>query len=253
MPLVLLLALNGLLAFAGWRAGTVTGGGAVAGFVVGVGVAAGLGWPGYALLLLYFGLAVAATRIGWESKSARGLAEPSGGARGAGQVVANGGPPLLFAALAGAPPPPFGPSADPSVAAAWQVAVAAGFSGALAAAAADTVSSEIGKAFGGRPRRIPDLSPAPVGTSGAVSVLGSLAGLAAALAVAAAAALWLLPPGLLVVVATAGFWAAFLEGLLAPLERRGILDNDGVNTVSVFIGGLVAAGSTWLLPRIGLP
>ncbi|MYG74613.1 MAG: DUF92 domain-containing protein, partial [Acidobacteria bacterium] len=48
-----LLALNGVLAFLGWRVRTVTGAGALAGFVVGGAVVLSLGGPGYGVLLLY--------------------------------------------------------------------------------------------------------------------------------------------------------------------------------------------------------
>ena len=49
---------------------------------------------------------------------------------------------------------------------------------ALVEATADTVSSEIGQAFGGRPVMITDLRRVEPGTDGAVTLLGSLAGIA---------------------------------------------------------------------------
>lgn len=195
-------------------------------------VALGLGWPGYLTLLLYFALSSAATRIGWKLKRERGIAEPSGGARGAKQVLANGGPPVLFGLLAAAFP------------AVW---AAAAFAGSLATAAADTVSSEIGKWWGGPTRRLPDFAPAPPGSPGGVSAAGSLAGLLASLALGGASTWFLLIPAeLLLPVAAAGFAAAFFEGLLAPLEARGALDNNGLNAVSVFAGGGLAAAAGWL-------
>ena len=47
---------------------------------------------------------------------------------------------------------------------------------ALAEAAADTVSSEVGQAVARQPRMILGFTPAPVGTNGAVTVEGTLAG-----------------------------------------------------------------------------
>ena len=227
---MLLLALNAVLAFLGWRFRTVDGAGAFAGFVVGAAVAVGPGWPGYLLLVLYFGLSAAATRIGWKRKRAQGIAEARGGARGVRQVVANGGPPVVFGLLASLFPD------------GWGAPAAAAFVGSLATATADTVSSEVGKAFGGRVRRLPDLAPVPAGTSGGVSAAGSLAGLSGSLAIAAvAAAAGLIPPRWFLPVAAAGFTAALLEGLLAPLEAAGVLDNDSVNALSVSGGGLLAA------------
>ena len=238
--MVVLQALNAALALAGWRLRTVSRSGALAGWAVGSGVAIALGWPGYLVLLLYFALGVLATRTGWREKRFRGIAEAAGGARGARQVAANGGPALAFAVLAPALPFPAGSLA------------AVGFVGALATAAADTVSSEIGKRFGRHPRRLPDLVPVPPGTSGGVSLPGSLAGAAAAgLVAGVGGTLGILPGAVVAPVAAAGFAAAFLEGLLAPLETAGVLDNDGVNAISVFSGGLLAAGAGWLTGGVG--
>ena len=230
-----LLLLNAALAFLGWRLRTVTGAGAFAGFAVGGAVVLSLGWPGYLVLVLYFTLGALATRTGWNRKRALGLAEARGGARGPRQVFANGGPPMLFGALAGLLP------------GGWGASAAAAFVGSLATAAADTVSSEVGKSLGGPVRRLPDFSRAPAGTAGGISLAGSVAGLFASLVICAAAAAgdlisltWFLP------VAGAGFLAALLEGLLSPLEVRGTLDNDGVNAVSVLAGGLLAFGWGWL-------
>ncbi|MXW38036.1 MAG: DUF92 domain-containing protein [Acidobacteria bacterium] len=230
-----LLALNGVLAFLGWRLRTVTGAGALAGFVVGAAVVLSLGGPGYAVLLLYFALGALVTRMGWTRKRALGIAEAQGGARGPRQVAANGGPPVLFCVLAGLLP------------VSWGAPAAAAFVGSLATAAADTVSSEVGKSLGGTVRRLPGLSRAPAGTPGGVSFAGSAAGLLASVVICGVAAGGgLIPPEWFLPVAAAGFLAAFLEGLLSPLEARGTLDNDGVNAVSVLAGGLLAFGWGWI-------
>ena len=232
--MIFLLLLNAGLAFVGWRLRTVNLAGALAGFAVGGVVGVSLGWPGYLVLLLYFALSASATRMGWSRKRARGIAEARGGARGARQVVANGGPPVLFCALASV------------LSGSWGAAATAAFVGSLATATADTVSSEVGKSVGGRVRRLPDFSRAPAGTPGGVSVAGSVAGLLAALAIGAAAARGqVIPPAWFVPVAAAGFLAALFEGFLSPLEARGTLDNDGVNLVSVLAGGCVAFGWAW--------
>ncbi len=230
---MLLHGLNAALALLGWRLGAVDRAGAAAAFAVGAGVAAGLGWPGYSLLLAFFALGTVATRIGWRRKAALGIAEERGGARGTMQVLANGAPPLAFAVAAGL----LG-SRDPG----WGAAAASGFTAALATATADTVSSEIGKALPGTVVRLSDRRPVPPGTPGGVSLGGTLAGVVAATATAAlAAAVGLVEPPLAAVCAGSGFTAALLEGFLAPLERRGALDNDRVNLLAVSAGGLLAA------------
>lgn len=229
--MLFLLVLNGFLAALGWRLRTVTGPGALAGFAVGAVVILSLGGPGYAVLLLYFALGAVATRIGWSRKRALGIAEVRGGARGPRQVAANGGPPVFFAALAVLLP---GSGA---------VAAVAAFVGSLATAAADTASSEFGKAIGGPVWQLPGCARAPAGTPGGISFAGSLAGLGAAVVIGAAgAAGGLLSPAWFCPVAAAGFLAALLEGVLSPLEVRGTLDNDGVNAASVLAGGLLAFG-----------
>ncbi len=229
-----LLALNGVLAFLGFRLRTVTGAGALAGFAVGAAVALSLGWPGYVVLLLYFALGALVTRLGWARKRALGIAEARGGARGPLQVAANGGPPVLFCVLAGFFPVSWG-------------ALAAAFVGSLATAAADTVSSEVGKSLGSTVRRLPGLARAPAGTPGGISLAGSAAGLLASLVICGVAAGGgLIPPAWFLPVAAAGFLAALFEGLLSPLETRGTLDNDGVNAVSVLAGGLLAFGWGWM-------
>ena len=60
---------------------------------------------------------------------------------------------------------------------------------ALAEAAADTVSSEIGQVLGGRPRMMTTLRVVEPGTDGAISLAGTLAGVVAAGIVAAAGTL----------------------------------------------------------------
>ncbi len=63
------------------------------------------------------------------------------------------------------------------------------YAAAVATAAADTCSSEVGKAFGRRTFLITTLRPVPPGTEGAISVEGTLGGLLGAALVAALGAL----------------------------------------------------------------
>jgi uncharacterized protein (TIGR00297 family) len=121
--------------------------------------------------------------------------------------------------------------------------------GARATAAADTVSSEIGKAWGRRTFLVTTLRAVPAGTDGAISGPGTLAGLATALALGAlGAALGLYPaPGALA-VAAAAVVANALESLAgATLERRGRLGHDALNFLASLAGALLAAAPA-LLP-----
>jgi uncharacterized protein (TIGR00297 family) len=191
-------------------------------------------------------LAHFATRLGREVKERLGTAERRHG-RTAAQVAANLGVaaiasnPLTQSWLAGAgwftrastvPMPLFA------------VALAA-----LAEAAADTVSSEIGQVIGGRPRMFTTLRPVEPGTDGGVSVIGTLAGAAAAAFVALAGTLALKGDLSMFWIACAGgVFGLFLDSLLgATLERRGWLNNDAVNFLSTAGAAAFALGLMALL------
>jgi len=60
----LAVGVNLLVAFAGWRARTVTVAGAITGAVIGVAVWLGAGWQAWSMLFVSFFVAAAATRVG---------------------------------------------------------------------------------------------------------------------------------------------------------------------------------------------
>jgi len=124
----------------------------------------GGGW-GAAALLLFFITSSALSRFGKKRKDALGYEK--GGERDAGQVLANGGIAALSAILMY-----LNPGED------WP---AAALLGALAAANADTWATEIGSLAKGSPRLITNFRKAPTGSSGAISLPGTLAALAGGL------------------------------------------------------------------------
>ena len=105
---------------------------------------------------------------------------------------------------------------------------------ALAEAAADTVSSEIGQVLGGRPRMITTLRAVEAGTDGGVSLAGTVAGVAAGAVVAGIGTLTLHGGVALFWVSCAGavFGLLFDSLLGATVERRGWVNNDAVNFLS---------------------
>lgn len=125
-----------------------------------------------------------------------------------------------------------------------QMASGAMVLGALAEATADTVSSEIGAAFGGRPFLLTTFRRVEPGTDGAVSLLGTFAGcVGAGLVVAVGVWSMGLSPREGLAAFAGGVVGLFFDSLLgATVERRGWVGNDWVNFSSTVVGGLVALG-----------
>jgi len=227
----LALAANAAVAAAGWMARTVTFTGAVSGLVIGVAVWIGAGWQGWVLLLGAFVLAVISTKIGVKRKSLLGIAEERGGRRGAGNAIANTG---LAAWMAGI-----------AALTAHREAALVAFVAALVAGSSDTVSSEIGKAFGRRTWLVTSLRRVPAGTSGAISSEGTLAGAAAAVLLSGIAAmLGLVTMTLVMPIAIAALAAALVESVLgSTLEPRGVLNNDLLNFITTAVAALLAVAA----------
>ena len=222
------LALNALVAFAGYRASTVSLSGAIAGAGIGLTIYAALGWRGWLLLLVTFIAASVASRMGLKRKTLLGIAEERGGRRGPGNAIANTGVAAVAAliALTGNAP----------------AAATLAFAAALAAGGSDTIASEIGKAWGRRTFLITSLARVPPGTSGAMSLEGTAAGVLGALGLGGvAAALGLMPASWLPALVAGATAGSLLESWLgATFEAPGILNNDMLNFINTAAGALVA-------------
>jgi uncharacterized protein (TIGR00297 family) len=213
-----------------WRTGKLTAPAAGVGGLLGMSIFLGAGLPGLGLLALFFGLGSAAS--GWRVADKRrlGLAEENRGRRRTGQVLANAGVAAGLGLLAW-----HWPAQAPLV----RLMLA----GSLAAATADTLSSELGNVYGRRYYNILTFRPDQRGLNGVVSLEGTLLGLAGSAGLAlffcltlgggAAAFGWLLLAG------TAGNLTDSVLG--ATLERRGYVGNDTVNFLNTLTGALVAA------------
>jgi len=178
------------------------------------------------VLLVVFALTLVATRLGSSRKQQLRIAE-SGNGRSASQVVANLGIAGLLLAL-----PSFG---------AWRILALA----ALAEAAADTTSSEVGIAFPGRTVLISTWKAVSPGVDGGISMTGTLAGLLAAAAIGAFGVLvGLIPASQAIAIACAGAIGMLVDSFLgATLEKRRYLNNDFVNLFGTSSAVLLA----WLL------
>jgi uncharacterized protein (TIGR00297 family) len=189
------------------------------------------GGPGaFAALVSVFVLTWVSTRLGYQRKKRLGTAERLEG-RTALQVLAN----LAVAA---------GCSAL-SIMQEGKTTLLLAASAALSEAAADTVSSEIGQAGSDKARLITTWQEVGAGSDGGVSLPGTTAGLAAAILVGLVCMSVGLVPGrwlgIVVVSAAVGMVADSFLGAL--LERRHLLNNNGVN----FLGTLIAAATAYLL------
>lgn len=219
---------NLVVAILGYRAGTVTISGMLAGALLGTAIFVFAGAPGWVLLLVCFAAAVITSRVGLARKRTLGIAEERGGRRGAGNAFANTGVAAIAAAMA--------------VLTYAQGDARLAFVAALVAGSSDTVASEIGKAWGRRAFLVTTFRRVPAGTPGAMSFEGTLAGLGGAVALAlVASALGLIAMSqvpLVVVAATAG---AVVESYLgATLEPRGVLNNDLLNFINTGVAAFVA-------------
>jgi uncharacterized protein (TIGR00297 family) len=216
------IAITAGFALLAWFAGGVNFSGALAGSAVAF-IMAVRDLRMFLALLVVFAVTLAATRIGYARKQQLRIAEPAGG-RTAAQAMANLGIAALVVAIAGA---------------GWPVLALA----ALAEAAADTGSSEIGMAFPGKTLLLTTFKPVPAGTDGGISFLGTIAACAGAATVAAAALLsGLVTPQQAGIIILAGFLGTMADSLFGALfERRGWLDNDLVNLLST----AAAVGVAW--------
>ncbi|MDX5892684.1 DUF92 domain-containing protein [Rubrobacter radiotolerans] len=221
-------AVTALFAALAYALGMVGRSGALGGFVIGTAVFLFSGPEGFALLALFVLGGSALTKLGYGRKSRAGTAETYGGRRGARNALANCSVAVLLAAL---------------YAVTGSGALLVAFAASLGAAFADTAESEVGQLYGGEPRLITDLRPVPPGTDGAVSLPGTLAGLAAAALMAFAALVLGIADGTgaALIVAVAGFAGTLADSLIgAKLPQLG---NEATNLACT----LVAAGISLLL------
>lgn len=245
-----------LVAYAAYRLHSLNRSGVVAATVVGT-IVFGLGGLQWAILLMIFFITSSGlSRLFKRRKQRLNEKFSKGSERDAGQVFGNGGLATLFVVIH---------ALFPGSMIGW-----AGFAAALAAVNADTWATELGVLNPTAPRMITDLrKPVEKGTSGGVSLSGTLASLAGAAIIALPAALftdhWILFP----MITVAGLAGSLFDSLLGatvqamyfcPLDQKETekhplhtcgtetihvrgwewLDNDWVNFACSAFGVLVA-------------
>ncbi|QLG61557.1 DUF92 domain-containing protein [Halorarum salinum] len=251
VPAVLVAVGLGLAVALGWVSYALDAA-SVPGMLTGVLLAAlsvvlgGYGW--FAVLISFFSVGALATKYRYEEKRARGVAEGNDGARGTGNVLGNAAV-ALFAVVGYAAAARLLDPALP-LAGVAPTLLAFAFAGSVAAAMADTLSSEFGGLYDA-PRLVTTFEPVEPGTDGAVTWQGELAGLAGAALVGAIAA-FLMPLGgaapALVVVAGAGFVGMTVDSLLGATVEGERLTNQAVNFLATLAGAL--AGAVMAFPLV---
>ena len=259
-PLAAALGIAGIIAGVALAVRSLTRRGALAALLLGT-IALRCSWAWGAFLIVWFVLAALLSHVGRQRKARtmHGLVAKSD-RRDATQVLANGAC-FGVAALVAL-------NGSPETRSGSLLAMAA--VGALAAAGADTWATELGTLSNGRPLSLRLWRRVPAGTSGAVSVLGTLAAVAGAFLLASvAAALGVISQDGVPAATVGGFAGALADTLLgawlqerlwcpscempteqhvhscgsATVAKGGVptLDNDAVNFACTVVGGCVAA------------
>lgn len=266
-----LLALVGAACISGlaFYSRSLNASGLLAAIILGTSLVGAAGWWAGVMLVTFFVTSSLLSRSGRMGVELQGI---RGSRRDAVQVTANGG--VALACAVG-----FSMTGDVP----WLIALA----GSIAAANADTWSSELGRRSPRRPRLITTGQRVPAGTSGAVSWPGSLAAVGGASLIGSLAAIghatgmFPSPFGsvtLLAIVAIAGISGALMDSFLGATiqERRwcetceeqtekrvhhcgqqtirtgGLagVTNDVVNGICVFSGAFIAGSAAlWLTGR----
>ena len=162
-------ALAALIGWLGLRQRALSRSGALGALLVGTAVFGGAGLPGATLLIGFFVSSSALSRVGGLQKAQLAAQFSKGSQRDLLQTLANGGVAAIAAVVFGAL----------NLEAAWLA-----MAGALAAANADTWSTELGVLARTLPRRITSWKPVPTGTSGAITGWGVLSAICGAAVIA---------------------------------------------------------------------
>lgn len=242
MPWAISIGLNSVLLLIAWFAPKqlLTRAGLIHAWILGIVIWGCLGWRGYAVVMFYFLVGSAVTRIGMAEKEAAGIAEKRSGARGPENVWGSALTATICALAA------YVISTFPSpLTSELIMLLLLGYVASFSTKLADTCASEVGKAYGKRTYLITTFQPVERGTEGAVSLEGTLAGVLGSAAIATLAwSVGLIGPLSIAVCMVAAFVATNLESVIgATLQSKWVwMTNEVVNIVNTTIGATVAIG-----------
>ena len=223
-----------VLGYLAYRAGIADMSGLLSATLVGVLIIAFTDVWWFLLLLTFYLLGGGFTNYKYGYKQSLGIAQGKGGARGYKNVFSNS----LVAIVAS-----IGYTIFPHAANIFLYI----YLGSVATATGDTLASEIGTTYKGKPRMITTLKEVEPGVDGGVSSLGEIAAIFGSMVIA----LFALLVGVIeidqycligmLIIAISGFVGTNIDSLLgATMQKRGILSNNGVNLAATIAGGVVA-------------
>lgn len=232
-PWLVAVGLNSILVPIAWFAPKklLTPAGLFHAWVLGVLIWGTLGWQGYVVVMFYFLVGSGVTRVGMAQKEAAGIAEKRSGARGPENVwgsALTGTLCALGTLVVGVP---------------YRSLLLLGYVASLSTKLSDTTASEVGKAYGKRTFLITTLQPVARGTEGAVSLEGTLAGIAGSIAIALIGwGVGLIDLTGVAFCALAAFIGTNLESVIgATLQSKfDWMTNELVNFINTLIGAIAA-------------
>lgn len=209
--------------------------GIAAAFLLGILTWRAFGSSGFLLVASYFVIGTLATKVKMAQKEAQGVAEKRKGRRGPGSVIGSSaaGCVCAFLGIYGV-----GGAAFTHL---WELGFVASFCTKLS----DTVSSEIGKAYGKTTYLVTTFKIVPRGTEGAISAEGTVAGLLASILLASVGCILSeirLSEAIICVVAAqiANFGESIIGAAFQEKEGFRWLNNDAVNVINISMGSILA-------------
>ncbi|MGK7914771.1 MAG: TIGR00297 family protein [Prochloraceae cyanobacterium] len=202
-------------------------------WILGVLVWGTLHWQGYLVVMFYFLVGSAVTKIGMAQKEAEGIAEKRSGMRGPENVWGSALTATICAVVTLFVDSP------------WQELLILGYVASFATKLSDTTASEVGKAYGKTTFLITNFQPVPRGTEGAVSLEGTVAGILGSIAIAFVGwAVGLINLYGIMICIIAAFIATNIESVIGATvqSRFNWLTNEVVNFFNTAIGAIVAIG-----------
>ncbi|MDJ0662768.1 MAG: TIGR00297 family protein [Crocosphaera sp.] len=207
-------------------------------WILGVIVWGTLSWQGYTVVMFYFLVGSAVTKIGMAKKEAAGIAEKRSGMRGPENVWGS----ALIATFCALGTLFFDAS--------WTQLLLLGYVASFSTKLSDTTASEVGKAYGKRTFLITTLKPVSPGTEGAISLEGTLAGIIASGVIAVVGyGVGLVNLMGIFYCILAAFIATNVESLIGATLQENLdwMTNEIVNIINTFIGSIVAILLAWLI------